>query len=63
MSFNYWLERRESGRFPRIGDGDFIMKRIYTALEPLKAWNEMDPKQVLTSEYGAVFNLEFSPEG
>lgn len=63
MSFHRWLQRREYGLRPHIGDGDLIMKRVYKSLEAYNHWNDLSSKPEITSEFGAVFNLEFSPEG
>ncbi|XP_037950427.1 DDB1- and CUL4-associated factor 10 homolog [Teleopsis dalmanni] len=62
MSYLNWLTRRESALPPRFNDTNSIMKRIYSSVEPYQEWkNEFG--EFNKSEFGGVFNLEFSPEG
>lgn len=42
------------------GDFDNVMNLVYGSLTDFEHWNDI-PNQ--TSDYGAVFNLEFSPKG
>ncbi|XP_023309359.2 DDB1- and CUL4-associated factor 10 homolog [Lucilia cuprina] len=60
MSLHRWLHRREYGLPSNRGDFDNIMHRVYGSIDDFKHWNDL-PNQ--TSDYGAVFNLEFSPKG
>ncbi|XP_065371561.1 DDB1- and CUL4-associated factor 10 homolog [Calliphora vicina] len=60
MSLHRWLHRREYGLPSNRGDFDNIMHRVYNSIDDFKHWNDI-PNQ--TSDYGAVFNLEFSPKG
>lgn len=60
MSLHRWLHRREYGLPSNRGDFDNIMHRVYSSINDFKHWNDL-PNQ--TSDYGAVFNLEFSPKG
>ncbi|XP_055377823.1 DDB1- and CUL4-associated factor 10 homolog [Condylostylus longicornis] len=63
MTFYNWVTRRENGFKPKIGDEDFILKLIYKSLKPWNYWNEEYSSIKNTSDFGAVFNLEFSPDG
>ena len=58
MTFYNWIQRRENGLAPRIGDEDFILKMIYKSFKPYNYWNNCN-----LEEFGAIFNLEFSPDG
>ncbi|XP_055905457.1 DDB1- and CUL4-associated factor 10 homolog [Eupeodes corollae] len=63
MNLYKWIEGRQSGILSTIWTKDQVMKRIYTRLEPCNYWNDLYPAHVNNSEYGAIFNLEFSPAG
>lgn len=54
------LQERERGLRPRIGCEDNIYNSIYTAFEPYSCWNSNSDSG---TEYGGVYNLEFSPDG
>nr|XP_013097944.1 unnamed protein product [Stomoxys calcitrans] len=60
MSLYRWLYRREYGLPSNRMDFDHIMHRVYGSMKDFDHWNDT-PNQ--TSDYGAVFNLEFSPKG
>ncbi|XP_061402970.1 DDB1- and CUL4-associated factor 10 homolog [Musca vetustissima] len=60
MSLHRWLYRREYGLRSMRGDFDNVMNLVYGSLTDFEHWNDK-PNQ--TSDYGAVFNLEFSPKG
>lgn len=55
MTFHNWIQRRENG-LKLVGDEDFILKMIYKSFKPYRYWTSDE-------EFGAVFNLEFSPDG
>ncbi|XP_075148093.1 DDB1- and CUL4-associated factor 10 homolog [Haematobia irritans] len=59
MSLHRWLYRREYGLPSNRMDFDNIMHRVYGSMKDFDHWNDMNQ----TSDYGAVFNLEFSPKG
>ncbi|XP_055850928.1 DDB1- and CUL4-associated factor 10 homolog [Episyrphus balteatus] len=63
MNLYDWIDKRQSKILPHNLYTDQVMKRIYTKLEPCKYWNDLYPAHLNSSEYGAVFNLEFSPLG
>uniref|UniRef100_A0A1A9VVF7 WD_REPEATS_REGION domain-containing protein n=1 Tax=Glossina austeni TaxID=7395 RepID=A0A1A9VVF7_GLOAU len=63
MSLNRWIQRREYGWPLQRGDRDLIMHRVYSSIQDHKHWNDLNNKPNQVSEFGAVFNLEFSPEG
>lgn len=52
--------RRERGLGHHVGHEDQIHKSIYTHLEPYSCWNSNTDQG---SEYGGVYNLEYSPDG
>ncbi|KAM7360960.1 DDB1- and CUL4-associated factor 10 homolog [Cochliomyia hominivorax] len=60
MSLHRWLHRREYGLPSNRGDFDNIMHRVYSSINDFEHWNDLPNR---TSDYGAVFNLEFSPKG
>lgn len=51
---------REQGLKHHVGYEDQIHKSIYTHLEPYSCWNSNTEQG---SEYGGVYNLEYSPDG
>lgn len=52
--------RRERGLKHNLGYEDQIHKSIYTHLEPYSCWNS---NSSTGSEFGGVYNLEYSPDG
>lgn len=54
------LLQRERGLKPKYGYEDSIYNSIYTAFEPYSCWNSSSEG---CTEYGGVYNLEFSPDG
>lgn len=60
MSLHRWLHRREYGLPSNRGDFDYIMNRVYGSISDFKHWNDLP---IQKADYGAVFNLEFSPKG
>lgn len=59
MSFT-WLIRRERALRQHVGDEAHLHRSIYTAVEPYSSWNKYADDQ---TEYGGIYNLEFSPDG
>lgn len=52
--------RRERGLRLQCGIEDSIYNSIYGAFQPYTSWNSSSNS---SSEYGGVYNLEFSPDG
>ncbi|CAD7091242.1 unnamed protein product [Hermetia illucens] len=61
MTFYKWLQRREHGFRPVLGDEDFVHKCIYNSFKLYKTWNSCG--KTGNSDFGGIFNLEFSPDG
>ncbi|XP_043268966.1 DDB1- and CUL4-associated factor 10 [Venturia canescens] len=56
-----WLHQRELGlRFP-LGHGDRFYKTLYSSIQPVKTWDHGE--NLCNAIHGAVFNLEYSPDG
>lgn len=61
---NTWSHYRryvEEGRRACFGMKDAVMSSLYSSMLPANSW---DPAASVThTHHGAVFNLEFSPDG
>lgn len=60
----YWpsyLKHRETGSPKWIGFTDKQYERLYSSISPSIQRNSADTNR--QSQHGAVFNLEFSPDG
>lgn len=55
-----YVQRRERAIRNSIGYEDRIYKSLYTDLKKFGLWHSTVDK---TSEFGGVYNLEFSPDG
>lgn len=55
-----YIQNRERGLRHSIGYEDLIYKNIYKDLTKYSYWHSSVNK---TSEFGGVYNLEFSPDG
>lgn len=60
MTVFSWLQKRERGIKHSCGDEESIHKSVYSSVEPYSSWNNADEGP---TEYGGVYNLEFSPNG
>lgn len=54
------LLQRERGLKPICGNEDSVYSSIYSSFEPYSCWNSHSDGG---TEYGGVYNLEFSPDG
>lgn len=59
MTVFSWLKRRERGLRSIIGERESIYQSLYIHIDPYNSWNTSSEN----SEYGGVYNLEFSPDG
>lgn len=55
-----WLVRRERALRRLAGEEERLHRSIYVNIEPFCAWNKTSAAQ---SQFGGVYNLEFSPDG
>lgn len=55
-----WLVRRDRAMRCLAGEEARLHRSIYTAVEPFCSWNKTTDAQ---SQFGGVYNLEFSPDG
>lgn len=62
MGIFSFYNKRERGIKHNAGFEDKIHKSIYTHLEPYSCWNSNSGNDS-NSEYGGVYNLEYSPDG
>lgn len=61
MTMFSWLQRRERGLRSLMGEREFTHKSLYMSIEPYSSWNTSCAEG--PTEYGGVYNLEFSPDG
>ncbi|XP_014221409.1 DDB1- and CUL4-associated factor 10 [Trichogramma pretiosum] len=54
---NMYIRNRELGMSPSLGQNDMFHKTLYTSVERVKTWDNS------SAGHGAVFNLEYSPDG
>lgn len=58
MALFDFIQNREKGLRCQFGESDRIHKAVYTAIGPYTTWNNKG----YISDYGAVYNVEFSPD-
>lgn len=60
MTVFSWLLKRERGIKHKSGEEETVHKSVYSSVEPYSSWNNSSDGP---TEYGGVYNLEFSPDG
>lgn len=61
VSNSLWLRQREMGmKFP-LGHQDRFYKTLYSSIQPVTSWDHRN--DLSTAQHGAVFNMEYSPDG
>ena len=56
-----YLRNRELGLDTNMGQNDRLHKTLYTSMQCINSWDHKD--RVAGADHGAVFNLEYSPDG